>query len=85
MTFEKLYNFCFECPYKYQCGEFQEQGICDKNELEWELKAKKCRRYCVFKWLTRDGMWHQKTIFDKEEILDFIGWLETNHNVVTWE
>ena len=37
-----------------------------------------------FKWMTTDGIWHEKTITNREERLKFIEWLETDSSVVEW-
>lgn len=42
-----------------------------------------------FKWMTKDGKWHEKMIADDEahyqDRLDFILWLETDSNVIRWK
>lgn len=38
-----------------------------------------------FRWLTKDGKWHEKTIYTREEWLKFIEWLETDSSVVMWQ
>lgn len=37
-----------------------------------------------FIYYTIDGKRHEKTITDKEEILSFINWLETDNSVKKW-
>lgn len=38
----------------------------------------------TFKWLTEDGKWHERTIWDTEERIKFIEWLETDKSVIRW-
>ena len=38
-----------------------------------------------FKWLTTDGMWHERVIHDQDERLKFIEWLETDTTVLEWK
>lgn len=42
----------------------------------------------TFKWTTKDGKRHEKTIPDDEEHyqdrIDFIRWLETDPNIIRW-
>lgn len=37
-----------------------------------------------FIWYTKDHKRHEKMLTDRDEILDFIEWLETDKNVVKW-
>ena len=37
-----------------------------------------------FSWYTNDGHCYTKIIYDKEEQLKFIEWLETDPNVIQW-
>lgn len=37
-----------------------------------------------FMWKTKDGVIHKKVIYDREEILKFIEFLEYDESVVWW-
>lgn len=37
-----------------------------------------------FTWFTKDGKMHEKIINNPEDISEFIDWLETSSDVVSW-
>lgn len=38
-----------------------------------------------FVWWTKDGRRHEKVVCDYEDRLNFIEWLETSPDVVSWQ
>lgn len=38
-----------------------------------------------FVWWTRDGKMHEKFVIEYEDRLNFIEWLETSPDVVSWQ